>query len=204
MDGGASSVPRAANAVLGRCGVTDDLFLEASAPYYKDVRSRGLNLFFSPALTALLSIALLSGCNRGAHPAQVGKKAPDFTVSDTSNTIRLSNYRGKVVLLNFWASWCIPCVQETPGLEQLHHDRPDLEILGVSVDTDSDAYRHFLQRYHVDIETVMDPDKKAADLYHTTGWPETYIIDRQGIIRRKIVGDPDWSDPELRAFLKAL
>lgn len=151
-----------------------------------------------------MSLALVTGCNRGDRPAQVGRKAPDFTVSDGTNTIHLSQYRGKVVLLNFWASWCGPCIQETPGLEQLHRDRPDLEILGVSVDTDSDSYHRFLKRFHVEFPTVMDPDQKAAGLYHTDGWPETYIIDRKGVIRRKIVGDPDWSTPELRAFLKQM
>lgn len=156
------------------------------------------------SLATLLLAVALSGCNRGNHPAQVGKKAPDFKVSDGSNTIQLSSYRGKVVLLNFWASWCAPCIQETPALEQLHHDRPDLQIIGVSVDTDSDAYQHFLKRFRVDIPTVMDPDQKAAKLYHTDGWPETYIIDRNGVIRRKVVGDPDWSNPEMRTFLKNL
>lgn len=144
---------------------------------------------------------LLSGCNRGAHPAQVGKIAPDFTVSDGTNTIHLASYRGKVVLLNFWASWCGPCIEETPGLMALHRDMPGLVMLGVSVDTDADAYRSFLAQHHVDYATVIDPDKTAANLYHTDGWPETYIIDRKGIIRRKVVGDPDWSNPEIRAYL---
>lgn len=152
----------------------------------------------------LASLLLLQGCNRGDHPVQVGRKAPNFTVSDGTNTVRLSDYRGKVVLLNFWASWCGPCVQETPGLEDLHHDRPDLAIVGVSIDTDRDSYEHFLTRHHVDIQTVMDPEQTAAKLYHTEGWPETYIIDRDGVIRRKIVGDPDWSNPEIRAYLKSL
>lgn len=176
----------------------------ASAPYYKDVGSRRFLSLFRPVLVACLPLALVSGCNRGAHPAQVGRKAPDFTVSDGTNTIHLSSYRGKIVLLNFWASWCGPCIEETPGLEQLHHDFPDVEILGVSVDTDASSYRRFLTRFHVDIPTVMDPDQKAASLYHTDGWPETYFIDRKGIIRRKVVGDPDWSNPEIRAFLKSM
>jgi cytochrome c biogenesis protein CcmG/thiol:disulfide interchange protein DsbE len=152
----------------------------------------------------LFVLTFASGCNRGDHPAQVGKVAPDFTVNDGSNSIHLASYRGKVVLLNFWASWCGPCIQETPGLEDLHHDRPDLAILGVSIDEDATDYTRFLFRHHVDLTTVRDPAQTAAKLYHTDGWPETYIIDRKGIIRRKIVGDPDWSNPEIRAFLKNL
>lgn len=153
---------------------------------------------------SLACLLAFSGCNRGNHPAQVGKSAPDFTVSDGTNTVHLASYRGKVVVLNFWASWCGPCIQETPGLQQLHRDRPDLAILGVSVDEDADAYQRFLKRFHVEITTVRDPNQKAASLYHTDGWPETYIIDRKGIIRRKIVGDPDWSNPEIRAYLSSL
>jgi peroxiredoxin len=149
-------------------------------------------------------LALAPGCDRGAHPAQVGRRAPDFTVSDGTTTVHLASYRGQVVLVNFWATWCPPCVQEMPALLQLHHERPDLAILAVSIDEDPDAYSSFLLRRHVDLITVRDPSQSAAKLYHTDGWPETYIIDRQGVIRRKIVGDPDWSNPEIRAFLKSL
>jgi thiol-disulfide isomerase/thioredoxin len=153
-------------------------------------------------LLALLAFA--PGCDRGSHPAQTGLKAPDFTVSDGSTTIHLASYRGRVVVLNFWATWCPPCVEEMPGLIQLHHDRPDLAILAVSIDEDPEAYRRFLLRDHVDLITVRDPAQTAAQLFHTEGWPETYIIDRKGFIRRKIVGDPDWSNPEIRAYLKGL
>lgn len=167
--------------------------------YYKDVRQpRFISLF------AVLALTAVPGCDRGAHPSNAGKQAPDFTVSDGRTSIHLANYRGQVVLLNFWATWCPPCVQEMPGLIQLHHDRPDLAILAVSIDEDEDAYTHYIERRHVDLISVRDPDQAAAKLYHTEGWPETYIIDRQGIIRRKIVGDPDWSNPEIREFLKTL
>jgi peroxiredoxin len=91
-----------------------------------------------------------------------------------------------------------------PALIQLHHEHPELAIVAVSIDEDAEAYSRFLLRRHVDLITVRDPAQKAAQLYHTEGWPETYIIDRNGIIRRKIVGDPDWSNPEIRAFLKGL
>ena len=151
-----------------------------------------------------MPLALASACDRGAHPSQTGKVAPDFTVTDGTTSIHLADYRGKVVLLNFWATWCAPCIEEMPGLTALHHDRPDLAILAVSIDEDPDAYNSFLVRRHVDLTTVRDPGQAAAKLYHTEGWPETYIIDRQGLIRRKIVGDPDWSNPEIRAYLSSL
>lgn len=167
--------------------------------YYKDVR---FPRFI--ALGSLIALALGTGCDRGAHPVNADRVAPDFTVSDGENTIHLANYRGKVVLLNLWWSQCPPCIQETPALEQLHHDRPDIAILAVSIDEDPGSYRHFLNRFHVDLNTVRDPDQSVAKLYGTDGWPETYIIDRKGVIRRKIVGDPDWSNPEIRNFLNSL
>ncbi len=160
--------------------------------------------FLPLALLMPLTAFLTPGCERGAHPAYMSKPAPDFTVSDGTTSIHLADYRGKVVLLNFWATWCAPCVQEMPGLIQLHHDRPDLAILAVSVDEDQDDYRRFLASRRVDLITVRDPNETAAKLYRTEGWPETYVIDRQGIVRRKFVGDPDWSSPEIRAYLKGL
>ena len=154
--------------------------------------------------TLLLPLAVLSACNRGAHPAQTGKAAPDFTVSDGSTTIHLASYRGHVVLLNFWASWCAPCVEEMPSLLELHHDQPGLVILAVSADDDPDAYSNFITRRHVDLITVRDPSESAARLYHSDMWPETYLIDRNGIIRRKFIGPQDWTSPEILTYLKNL
>jgi peroxiredoxin len=155
-------------------------------------------------LALLLPLALLPACNRGSHPAQTGKVAPDFTVSDGASTVHLASYRGRVVLLNFWASWCIPCVVELPSLLELHHDQPNLVILAVSIDEDSAAYSSFIARHHIDFITVRDPSQSAAKLFHTDMWPETYVIDRNGIIRSKFVGPQDWTSPEIRAYLKSL
>jgi len=118
--------------------------------------------------------------------------APDFTVADGTNTVHLASYRGHVVLLNL------------PSLLELHREQPNLTILAVSIDEDPDAYSNFLLRRHVDLITVRDPAQKAAGLYHTDMWPETYLIDRQGVIRRKFVGATDWSSPDIRALLKSL
>ena len=144
------------------------------------------------------------GCNRGALPPHLDQVAPNFTLNDGERTVRLTDYRGKVVLLNLWWSNCGPCIEETPALVALHHERPDVAILGVSIDQDPRSYHRFLERFHVDYTTVLDPEQKVAKMYGADGWPETYIIDRKGIIRRKVVGDPDWSDPEMRAYLQGL
>lgn len=156
------------------------------------------------ALLTLLPLALVPGCDRGSHPAQTGRVAPDFTVSDGTNTVHLASYRGQVVLLNFWATWCPPCVQEMPSLIQLHHNMPSLVVLAVSIDEDPQMYREFVARRHVDLITVNDPAEKAASLYHSDMWPETYIIDRNGIIRRKFIGAQDWTSPEIQKYLKSL
>ena len=170
-----------------------------SAPYYRDVRYLRFDF-----IAVLVPLGLLTACNRGSRPGLTGEKAPDFTVSDGTSTVHLADYRGKIVLLNFWATWCAPCIQEMPGLMELHHDRPDLAILAVSIDEDPDAYSRFLVRRHVDLATVRDPGQAAAKLYHSEAWPETYVIDRQGFIRRKFIGAQDWSSPEVRAYLKSL
>ena len=153
---------------------------------------------------AVASLAVMCGCNRGVHPAQTDKPAPDFTVSDGTTTVHLAGFRGKVVLLNFWWSQCAPCIEELPSLLQLHHDDPDLAILAVSVDEDPDSYTSFIRNRHVDLITVRDSQQTAPRLFHTDMWPETYIIDRRGMIRRKFIGPTDWSDPEIRTYLKSL
>jgi cytochrome c biogenesis protein CcmG/thiol:disulfide interchange protein DsbE len=149
-------------------------------------------------------LALVCACNRGAHPAQTGKVAPDFTVSDGATTVHLANYRGKVVLLNFWATWCAPCVVEMPSLLQLHRDMPNLVILAVSIDEDPDAYASFLSSHHVNLITVRDPSQSAPKLFHTDMWPETYLIDSKGIIRSKFIGPQDWSDAQIRTLIQSL
>lgn len=151
-----------------------------------------------------MPLVLVPGCDRGAHPAQTGHAAPDFTVSDGASTVHLASYRGRVVLLNFWATWCAPCVVEMPSLLALHHAQPNLAVVAVSVDEDPDAYRSFVSNRHIDLITVRDPAQSAAKLFHTEMWPETYVIDRKGVIRRKFIGAQDWSNPEILNYLKNL
>jgi len=155
-------------------------------------------------VSILLLFALPS--YRQGEASIAGKTADDFALMIDGKAQHLSDYRGKVVVLNFWASWCPPCVEEAPALNRLqrHLEPLGATILGVSIDEDPDAYKTFLARRHVDFITVRDPSQSAAKLFHTEMWPETYVIDRNGKIRSKYVGATDWSDPEIRAFLKSL
>ncbi len=147
---------------------------------------------------------VFTACDRGNHPSQPGRPAPDFTVTDGATRIHLADYRGRPVLVNFWASWCEPCLLELPSLEALHHRHPEIDILAISIDEDADAYKQFLVDHRVDLTTVRDPNQTAAEKFHTDMWPETYAIDRSGVIRRKFVGATDWSSPEVNAYLKLL
>ena len=151
-------------------------------------------------------LAALTGCYSGSHPARIGSNAPDFTVQDSDHKITLSQFRGQVVVLNFWATWCPPCIEETPSLVRMQSRLKDkgVVVLAVSIDADDAAYHKFLKDYSVNMVTVRDEAKKAASLYGTFGWPESYVIDRNGVIRRKFIGAVDWSSPEVTDYLSKL
>jgi cytochrome c biogenesis protein CcmG/thiol:disulfide interchange protein DsbE len=155
----------------------------------------------------IIVITLLSAsCFHGSRPQHIGEAAPDFTVQDSDRKITLNQFRGDVVVLNFWASWCAPCQQETPSLISMQ-DRTrskGVVVLGVSIDVDDDAYHRFLKQSGVNFVTVRDPDQKVSSMYGTHGWPETYIVDRQGVVRRKVVGPINWNAPDVIEFLNKL
>lgn len=160
---------------------------------------------FLPFTCAIALLALVLGCDRGARPAQIGATAPDFTVTDSQRSVTLSKLRGKPVVLNFWASWCPPCIEETPSLVALQKRMGDkITILGVSIDENETAYRQFVRDHGIEYLTVRDPEKKSPTLYGTFSWPETYIIDPQGVIRRKMIGATNWASPDMVQFLGSL
>jgi len=151
-----------------------------------------------------LFLGSVVGCDRGSHPSQVGQRAPDFTVSDSGRTVRLDSFKGKVVVLNFWATWCAPCIQELPTLIAMQRRVPDVVVLAVSIDEDAAAYRQFITDNHIDLLTVRDAEKKSSKLYGTERYPETYIIDQDGVIRRRFIGAQNWMSPEILNYLRAL
>lgn len=150
-------------------------------------------------------LLLVAGCGRGSEPQMIGKPAPDFTVSDHQRSINLRQHRGKVVVLNFWATWCPPCVAEMPSLVAMQKRMKDkVVVLAISTDDDERAYKDFVQKRMPGLLTVRDAAKNSSELYGSFRYPETYIIDRQGVLRRKFIGPVEWEKPEIIEYLDKL
>jgi cytochrome c biogenesis protein CcmG/thiol:disulfide interchange protein DsbE len=155
-------------------------------------------------LLASLAAIVLYGC-KASTPAQIGTVAPDFSVADGNRTITLSQFRGKPVMLNFWATWCPPCVEEMPSMVDLQKRLGDkVVILAVSTDVDEDAFKKFTATRTQGLLTVRDGDHKSNALYGTWQFPETYVIDREGVIRRKFIGPQDWNSPDIIEYFSKL
>lgn len=146
----------------------------------------------------------MTGCNRGDHPQQLAEAAPDFSVHNGPQTIRLSQFRGKLVILNFWATWCAPCIDELPSLQALQRERPDVQVLAVSIDDDPVAYQNFLKQYDISLLSARDGSQGANLKYGSVRVPETFVLDRNGVVRRKFVGPQQWTDPEITSYLAKL
>ena len=157
-------------------------------------------------LTAMFLIVLTAGCYTGSRPPHVGSAAKDFTVQDSDHQVSLNQFRGQVVILNFWATWCPPCVEELPSMIDMQNRMRSkgIVVVGVSIDVDADAYHRFIKLRNVNFVTVRDPEQKVAAMYGTTGWPESYVIDRKGVVRRKFVGPVNWNSPDVVQFLTTL
>jgi cytochrome c biogenesis protein CcmG/thiol:disulfide interchange protein DsbE len=156
-------------------------------------------------LAAAVLYAFAAPSYRQGEPSLAGRKAQDFDMQITGAS-HLSDLRGKVVVLNFWASWCPPCLEETQSLNTLQQaiTAKGGVVLGISVDEDKDAYEKFLVDNHVVFPTYRDATKKTATDYGTSMFPETYLIDRKGRLARKIVGPQDWQSIEIMRSIDIL
>ena len=139
---------------------------------------------------------------------EVGYLAPDFTLpSLDGQTVRLSDLRGKAVLLNFWATWCAPCRLEMPTMDKAYQEYKGrgLEILAVSLDAGSNSVvKNFMQELQLRFPVLLDPDMEVLRLYRQFSIPATFLIDKQGIVRHRELGYRDWTDPESRKLLEAI
>ena len=148
------------------------------------------------------------------HIVGVGDTAPNFKITTAAgDTITPRNFGGKVLVLNFWASWCAPCVEEAPSLNEFAETfkRAGVVVLGISVDRNPQQFENFVKRYKISYPIARDPDESISYRYGTYKIPESYIIDSKGKVVRKYAGLPErdgqaisWMDPELISFMKSL
>jgi peroxiredoxin len=136
----------------------------------------------------------------------IGKEAPDFTLKDMADTdVALSSFKGKVIVVNFWATWCKPCKDEMPSLNKLYDTYKDkgLVVLGVSVDKSKKPIVKFLKKVPVDFPILLDANLTVKDeLYKVFSLPTTFIIDRSGILEKYYRGEMNWMDPEIIKLIK--
>lgn len=154
-----------------------------------------------------ITMIVSSWCSSGPGPAVQGQPAPEFTFRDQSGRGRsLSELRGKVVLVNFWATWCPPCLDEMPSMQQLQRRMANqpFEMLALSVDDSWQTVNRFMKNNAFTLPVYADFDKRISTLYGTHMWPETYIVDKKGRIAYKVVGPKDWTSSEVLKFLDVL
>jgi peroxiredoxin len=157
-----------------------------------------------PALVYLL----LQGGSQEPKVIGVGDRAPDFALAGLDGKqVRLSDLRGKVVIVHFWATWCPPCVEEIPTIAAVSRELSarDFEVLAVSVDEGGGpAVASFLQRSRLALPVLLDSDHAVASRYGTFKFPETYLVGRDGIVKYKIIGPRDWNDPSALQALQQM
>lgn len=138
---------------------------------------------------------------------QPGDKAPDFTITtDQGQRISPRNFGGRALVLNFWASWCEPCVEEAPSLSELQKQTAasGVVVLAVSIDRNEKLYNQFRQRFQPAFQTARDPDANISASYGTFKVPETYIIDRNGRVVQKVIGAKNFMDSDVLDSLRSL
>jgi peroxiredoxin len=180
------------------------------------VRARRLALGWIVCLLTAVPAGAILGGDTVAHMipsaergiVKVGEEAPNFQLRDLAgNLVSLSQLRGKVVLLNFWATWCGPCRVEMPAMEQLYRTFPrkEFEILAVSTDPQGAVVtRPFQQEMGFTFPILHDSEYRVGLTYGARTLPMTFMVDRQGVIRQKIFGARDWNSPEARELVYTL
>ena len=142
---------------------------------------------------------------RPIHVVVAGEQAPPFTVTaDNGRSVSAPGFGGKLLVLNFWATWCPPCVEETPSMSQFAKDYANrgVTVLAISVDTNERAYKAFLAKYKPEFLTAREVLIHRS--YGTFMYPESYIIDASGKVALKIPEGADWSNPNLRKAIDSL
>ncbi len=170
------------------------------------------NCSISRILISLILLAL----SQFSHAQQAGKGlaqmpgrplATDFVLTDLDGKQhRLSDYRGQVVIINFWATWCPPCRAEMPSMQRAWEQlkKAGIVMLGIDVGEDEDTIFQFTANYPVEFPLLMDLDSKVIDQWPVLGLPTTFVVDTEGRIAYRAIGGREWDEPELLALVRAL
>jgi len=165
--------------------------------------SRGLRITLATAAVGLAAVIGLAALQRRSPSL-----APDFAVPDLAGqAVRLSGLRGKVVLLNLWTTWCPPCREEMPSMEKLYQRLRDRGFVLLAVSQDEagkQAVEPFVRDLGLTFPVLVDPEHQVGDRYQVWGYPESFIIDREGRVVERVIGPRDWTSPEHVAALERL
>ena len=163
------------------------------------------------AIVAAIAYGATRYLRKELFPVQVGSKAPDFaafTLDSIPRERHLSDYRGQVLMINVWATWCLPCRVEMPSIEALNksYAQKGLKIVAVSIDDPGTeaSIRAFVKQYGLTFQVLHDPKGVISDLYDVTGYPETFIVGKDGVIRKKLMQATDWNSPDARSLMDRL
>ncbi len=153
------------------------------------------NLCFFLLLLMVCPVLAMGEKPRPAETAPViGRPAADFALKDLAGrTVRLADQKGKTVFLNFWASWCPPCREEMPSIERLHRRLKGRDFVILAVSLDRSDIRSFVEEGKYSFTILLDPQSEVARNYGVTAIPTTFIVDKNGVIRQKVLGGRDWS-----------
>lgn len=154
---------------------------------------RGLKIALATAALGLVGVGALFAVGRRSGP----QAAADFVATDLAgNAVRLSALRGKVVVLNLWATWCPPCREEMPSMERLYRRFKDRDFVLLAVSEDEDgrkAVEPFVRDGGFTFPVLLDPERQVGAKYGVWGYPETFIIDRAGMVAERVIGPRDWA-----------
>ena len=163
----------------------------------------------SGAMALVFVVALVIKIRPQMNLLEVGSRAPDFHAVDLASgrATTLADYKGKVILLNIWATWCQPCRVEMPAIERLHKrlGGTDFQVVSVSIDVDGDSVvTAFARNLGLTFQILHNQSGDIQQIYQTTGVPESFVIDRDGIIVKKVIGAAEWDGPVNETLIERL
>jgi peroxiredoxin len=171
-------------------------------------RERAAEVLAGVAVLAALAVA--ASCRVEARGVEVGHKAPAYSTSNLAGEeVSLDDYLGQVVLVNIWATWCGPCRVEMPSIQALydHYKDRGFTVLAVSIDAGpgyTEKVREFVAELELTFPILLDPDGRITKAFQTIGVPETFVLDREGRIVKRVIGATDWDSPANQALIEEL